>query len=265
MKPKEEMRIDMRYGWLVFLLVTPFHSSFAEDCQGLVNVAFTVGQLKEEGLSAEEMRTEVLSSNELSAEVKVIFMQHIEMSFSQEHLEKSAKEYASYVDTLCQTPSDDQWLEDLDRELEELNQEKSSPLVKRGWYIFYVGKNHMEFLHPETFRTFGNSVTYSHMTYEYAGEYKGERLDVKYEVDCSKFISREVSNTSISNWSTGNFIKELGSKEGWKSPKPRSVLERRSEIACDFYEMGEKNLLIELEDMHEQNYQRANDLGIELF
>jgi hypothetical protein len=138
----------------------------------------------------------------------------------------------------------------------------SHPLVEGSWYVIFVGDDHLVLLNPETYRSYGSSVSYSEVTYDFSGEYSGERSEVRIEIDCAKWISRTISDVSISNWESGRFKERWSSKGTWKSPKTGSVLEVQSKWACAFSEKGRGALVTELTNAHDYFYGKALSKGV---
>jgi len=73
---------------------------FAE-CKEVSGAAFVVASLKNDGMSADQIRTEIVDQLDISPEVKGIYIQQIEMAFSVEHKEKHVDEYNAYVFQWC--------------------------------------------------------------------------------------------------------------------------------------------------------------------
>jgi len=73
---------------------------FAE-CKEVSGAAFVVSSLKNDGMSADDIRLQILKEMEVSEEVKQIYLQQIEMAFSSEHIQKNMEEYNQYVYQWC--------------------------------------------------------------------------------------------------------------------------------------------------------------------
>jgi len=73
---------------------------FAE-CKEVSGAAFVVASLKNDGMSADDIRSQILDEMDVSENVKKIYLQQIEMAFSPEHVEKNMEEYSQYVYQWC--------------------------------------------------------------------------------------------------------------------------------------------------------------------
>jgi len=71
------------------------------ECKEVSGAAFVVASLKNDGMSADQIRSEIVEELDISPDVKRIYLQQIEMAFSVEHAEKDIEEYNEYVFHWC--------------------------------------------------------------------------------------------------------------------------------------------------------------------
>ena len=96
--------IKMKFSSAIIPLLLACSASFADasdmvftECKEVSGAAFVVSSLKHDGMSADQIRNEIMDGMDVSKEVKNIYMQQIEMAFSPEHIEKDMDEYNEYV------------------------------------------------------------------------------------------------------------------------------------------------------------------------
>lgn len=132
--------------------------------------------------------------------------------------------------------------------------------IQDGWYVVFVSNDYVNLLNPETYRSYGSSVSYSKVTYDYSGQFSGERSEVRVEVECEKWISRMVSDVSVSDWKSGKFKKRFTPRGTWKVPKVGSVLDVETRWACLFRKQGRNALIAKLASVHDRFYKKIPKL-----